>query len=317
MLGTMTGRALAIGITMLTLVACNGPARERARADGLFKEGLHLYYDQKNFSAAGERWEQSLAIYRKVGPDKNGADMLQFLGMEKALLHEEAQSRAYLEEALAAYQKLGIEKGAADTAYLLGLTVVNGDFARSQTYLDYALAAYRELGLEKEVVKTLNAKQVVAQQAGVNAETPAASPAEERQRANALVKEGMRLSKQHDYSGARARWEHALPIYRNLGLEQEAAGVLTLLGTQAGTVGEKDQAQAYLKRALASYRSLRLEDDVADVLYDIGVVAMGAGDYGQARSYLDQALAAYKALGLKKGVAKTLDAKQRVDRLAR
>ena len=314
---TRAGQILLIASVILALSACGGRTRERERAAALYDEGMTLY-GQKQLLPACERWERALAIYRKQGLEKQAAATLKLLGSATLQAGDEDRGRTYLEQELELYKKPGMEREAADAAYLLGLLALKrDDYVRALGYLDQAQATYRAVGPPEKLAETEAAMRNLSHAVGADSGAPAASQEDERQRANAVVKEGMRLSDQRNYSGARERWEQALPVYRRLKLVEEEAGVLTLLGTQAGAIGQPAEADAYLKRALVCYRKLDSKDDVADVLYDIAAVAMSAGKSDQARRYFDQALAAYAARGNEKGIAKTRDAKQRLERLPR
>jgi tetratricopeptide (TPR) repeat protein len=120
----------------------------------------------------------------------------------------------------------------------------------------------------------------------------------DRSQASALFSQGMSLYQMQDYQGAIACWEKAAALFRQLGMDKEAADAANALGVVSWTLARSQQAIGDYEQALATYQKLGLEQEAANTLNNLALALCALGSYERAASYYERALAVYRKLGL-------------------
>ncbi|HEX9987493.1 MAG TPA: tetratricopeptide repeat protein [Chloroflexia bacterium] len=126
-------------------------------------------------------------------------------------------------------------------------------------------------------------------------------------RATALRACGILAHDCGDYERARACFEEALHLRRQLGDKGGMAGALNALGVLFNHRGEYEQAHEYHKQALALFQELGDQARITVALNNLGVVAERQGDYEQAQHYYRQSLDMARNMGDTEGSAWALD----------
>ncbi len=122
--------------------------RTKARAKALHAEA-HLAYMQGDYPLVRERLEESLSIYREIGPDgKRGtATVLITLGDKQTEVGEYESASTLMKEALEIMRELQDKKGIARALWQLGACEVRpGNFLQARQYFEEALPLLRQIG---------------------------------------------------------------------------------------------------------------------------------------------------------------------------
>ncbi len=94
-----------------------------------------------------------------------------------------------------------------------------------------------------------------------------------------------------------AHLHEALTLYRELGLEQRVASVLSHLAKNADSLGQPDQARTYLEEALLIARTNAQTDLIAQVTFALGLNLYGATEFGPARDAFQESLSLVESSG--------------------
>lgn len=115
-------------------------------------------------------------------------------------------------------------------------------------------------------------------------------------RAGILIEAGRLAWAQSDWAAAKAYFDQALAIYRDLEDPAGSAEALNMLGLAAWAQSEYATAQAYYEEALAHARRVENRRLVGVLLHNLALVARAQGDYARARSLHEESLAIYRKL---------------------
>lgn len=126
-------------------------------------------------------------------------------------------------------------------------------------------------------------------------------------RAKALIGVGALLEKVDDYAAARARFEQALSVYRELGDQRGIANSLTNLGNTAREQGNYAEARTFHEEGLSIYRALGPRWNEAIALGNLGIDVYDQGDYEYATTLYEQGLAIFRELGDRRSIALSLN----------
>ncbi len=222
---------------------------------------------RSDHDGARVRFEEALALYRRLGDVLGEANCIQGFG-EIAMQQSDfdgAWSR--FEEALALYRRIGGVLGEANCITALGKVAERrSDFDGAWSRFEEALVLYRRI---REVLGEANC-------------------------IHSLGKIAMQLS---DFDGAWALFEEALVLYRRIGGVLGEANCIHALGDVAIRRSDHDGARARFEEALVLYR--RIEDLMgeANCIHALGDVAMRRSDHDGARALFEEALVLYRRIG--------------------
>ena len=113
--------------------------------------------------------------------------------------------------------------------------------------------------------------------------------------ANCISRLGDIALARSDYDGARARYEQALPLYRQAGDVREA-NCISRLGDIALARSDLDGARARYEQALPLYRQAGNVLE-ANYIKGLGDIALARSDHDTARAQYEQALSLYRQVG--------------------
>ncbi|MCA1691067.1 MAG: tetratricopeptide repeat protein, partial [Actinobacteria bacterium] len=237
-------------------VAAGAPSLLRARAQNA--AGV-LAQHQGDYPAARSRYEESLALRRRL-EDRLGAAMaLHGLGNVAALEHDHAAAKSLYEQSLAIGRELGEPSLVAAALANLGWVAhAGGDFPTAQAYYDDALTVRRALGDKHGIALLLGHLGDLAFQRG-------------------------------DYAAAGTRHGQSLDLRTELGDRAGQADSLATLGHLAMEQAHLTAARAHLERSLALRQELGDRAALPGALCNLADLALLAGDLGQAQAALDEA----------------------------
>ncbi|PZR95528.1 MAG: hypothetical protein DLM69_11580, partial [Candidatus Chloroheliales bacterium] len=110
-----------------------------------------------------------------------------------------------------------------------------------------------------------------------------------------------------DYQSARAHYEAALTIFRELADESSIIVLLNNLGNLAADQGDYTLAQQLLGECLGMAQELRDKQATAEALDSLGGVIYHQGDFASAYSLYCQSLMLKQELGDRRGIAYSLE----------
>jgi CHAT domain-containing protein/Tfp pilus assembly protein PilF len=120
------------------------------------------------------------------------------------------------------------------------------------------------------------------------------------------LQEGSRRYDRSDFALAKAAYETALELVREIGDRRGEARALGNLGVVYGSLGDYAKARDYHERHLELARALGDRAGEARALGNLGVVYGSLGDYAKARDYHERHLELARALGDRAGEAAAL-----------
>lgn len=110
------------------------------------------------------------------------------------------------------------------------------------------------------------------------------------QRADILVLQGYDQFQTSEFEAALQSWQKSLGIYRELGMQQAEATVLTNLGLACAAIGNYAKAIDYLDEALAIAQEIKDHKGEGDILVNLGNIYCDLGQYDLAINYYQQSL---------------------------
>ena len=173
---------------LAALAKSDASKRSAARANALNAAG-HLAYRQGDYPATRFLIEESLAIYRELGPtgQRGLADALITLGDMETEVGDYAMASSLMKEALVIMRELQDVRGTARALWQLGACAVRpGDYEQAVQYFEMALPLLRQIGDKAHTAVALSGLAEVAVRRG------------EYERAGTLEKESLALRREVD-----------------------------------------------------------------------------------------------------------------------
>ncbi|MFN8484530.1 MAG: tetratricopeptide repeat protein [Anaerolineae bacterium] len=219
-----------------------------------------LAHWQGDESAARERIEESVAIYRLVEDKAGFAVTLARLGFVAFLIGDTSSSRAVLEESIAVGRARGEKWPTAMALRFLGnLAVQEGDYTGADAMYQESLALFRETG-------------------------------DELGPAFPLMGLGEVAMCRSDYAAAGRYWRESLEIRRKVGDRSGMAKLLALLGVVALAQGDYARAGALGEEGLRLKRELGMGGETAETIALLGYVSLRQGEIERAETLFREQL---------------------------
>lgn len=254
------------------------PPGVRARALG---GAGNLARGQGDYAAAGQLYDESLALARAGTDQAFVATALTRLGLVRMNDGDYPAARALLEEGLALRTALADQWGIGNTLHNLAyLAYCEGDAARAEALYEECLRVRRDTGDADSIAVTLNNLGTLARLHG-------------------------------EYARARSLFEESLALQR--GLQDDRGVVFALRGLGETSLGQKDYgaARAMFGEGLRIAARLGMQKNIADCLEGMAAVAASQMQHGRAA----RLLGAVETLRVATGVALVPDEHAEHERL--
>ncbi|MBS0535538.1 MAG: tetratricopeptide repeat protein [Proteobacteria bacterium] len=221
---------------------------------------------RSDYNAAGEAYEDALALYRKIDSILGEANCIQSLGDMALLRSDHDTARSAYEEALSLYREIADILGEANCIRSLG------DIAFYRYDHDAARRAYEEaLPLFRKVRDILG-------------------------EANCIANLGNVALRRSDYNAAREAYEDALTLFRKVGDILGEANCIRRLGDMAFVRSDEDAARRAYEEALPLYRKVGSILGEANCIRGLGNIAQKYSDHETARQHYTLALGLYERI---------------------
>jgi tetratricopeptide (TPR) repeat protein len=267
-----------MGRYWITLALKENPnASTYVRANGLRGAGI-LARQQGDYGEAKAHHEESLALFRQLGPDYKLqiARQLDALGEIDQYYGNYEKATALHQESMALQKEVGDKEGvAASLAHLGVIARERGRYEEAERLLQQSLALNRESGDRLRISVDLNNLGFVA-------------------------------TRQCRYEHALAFHEEAVQQYRDLDNRLGISESLLNMGDVAKNRGDFGQAIALHQECLALKKELGDRRGIARTTVRLATTALLQGDYRSARELADQSLASFKELGIRRGTVGAL-----------
>jgi predicted ATPase/DNA-binding SARP family transcriptional activator len=267
-----------MGRYWITLALKENPdASTYVRANGLRGAGI-LARQQGDYVEAKAHHEESLALFRQLGPEYNLqiARQLDALGEIEQYYGNYEPAIALHQESMALQQEIGDKEGvAASLAHLGVIARERGRYNEAEKLLQQSLKLNRELGDRLRISVDLNNLGFVA-------------------------------TRQCRYERALAYHEEAVQQYRDLNNKLGISESLLNMGDVAKNRGDFRHSIALHEECLALKKELGDRRGIARTTVRLATTALLQGDYRRGRELADQSLVSFKELGIRRGIVVAL-----------
>ncbi len=269
-----------MGRYWITLALKENPdASAYVRANGLRGAGI-LARQQGDYGEAKAHHEESLALFRKLGPKYNLqiARQLDALGEIEQYYGNYEHAITLHQESMALQKEIGDTEGvAASLAHLGVIARDRGRYDEAENRLQQSLKLNRELGDGLRISVDLNNLGFVA-------------------------------NLQCNYERALSFHEEAVQKYRDLGNKLGISESLMNMGDVAKDRGDFKQSLAFYDECLTLKEELGDRRGIARTTVRLATTALLQGDYRRAQALADQSLASFRELGIRRGIIVALRA---------
>jgi len=246
--------------------------RPALRARAMFVVGS-LAWQQGDLSVARSFLEESIALYRELGPPQEWELVLALtaLGMTASYQADHDAARAAGEEAAVLSRQMGDKWVLALALNPVGeACMMRHDYIAARSRFEESLTLFREVG-----------------------DTWGMSIP--------LLNWGYLESIQGHYDAARALLEESIAMHREVGERWMRSLSLNILGQVAEQQGDYRKAAVLYDESLDLLRKMGLETSIADVLHNLAHVAQAQGHYPLAARLYKESLALFSKQGERAG----------------
>jgi tetratricopeptide (TPR) repeat protein len=224
-----------------------------------------------------EYFEQSVAISRKIGDEKNEAPTLDNIGGVYKSLGQYTKALDFYERSLAIRKKIGDVLGEGATLNNIGSVYYSlGQYTKAQDYNEHSLAIRKKIGDVLGEGVTLNNIGTVYHSLG-------------------------------QYTKALDYFERSLPIRKKIGDVSGEGATLDNIGGVYKNLGQYTKALDYFERSLAIRKKIGDVSGEGTTLDNIGGLYKNLGQYTKALDYYERSLAIRKKIGDVLGEGATLN----------
>ncbi len=288
---------------------------QKAQVDELVTAGLKLF-QQREYSAALDRFQQALAIAEKIGYKQQ--QLLASLGIGEIynLRGQYPQSLKYFQKALNLSREIKDKSFEGVTLNnIASVYIYLGKYSAAIEYFSQSLALSKEVGDKLgegivlnnigEVYNLLGRydKALEYFQQSLAIKKTAGKKANER---NTLINIGSIYQELRQYSKAIDYYQESLTISKEIGDKRGEAVALTNIGTVYNLLNKYQQALEYHQQSLAISKEIFDKRNEGICLNNIGSVYDSLGQFSKGLEYYQQSLIIRQAIGDKFGEGTTL-----------
>ncbi len=266
-------RAIPISATEILVQT---PDQKKAEADQLFQQG-NQQYENSQFQAAIQLWQEALKIYRELGDHSEEAASLNNLGIAYDSLGRYQKAIEFHQQSLTIEQEIGDRNGVATSLNNLG-------------------GAYRSLGQYQKAIEFHQQSLAIKQEIG-----------DRNGEAGSLVNLGIAYDSLGRYQKAIEFYQQSLFIFREVGDRNGEATALGNLGNTYYFLGQYQKAIEYYQRSLTIEQEIGDRNGVANSLGNLGNAYESLGQYQKAIEYHQRSLTFTQEIGDRNGVANSLN----------
>lgn len=267
----------AVVLAIVASISISGLSRplqdnDRATAEKLLSEGQQLHKSAKAeaLSAAIKKYEEALAIWRKLGNVEREAFTLIEIGSAYWGIEQTDQALKSYQQALQIRRDIGDQKGGVDA-------------------LRRVADAYARLGKYQDSITSLNQALDIARGIG-------------DREAEGRILHSLAVPYSAIGQGAKSlqSLEQAVAVFREIGLKEGVAASLQNLGEVARSLEQYTKALECLTEALKLCREMGDVRRESAILITLGVAQSNLGDNNKAIYYYEQSLVLARKMGDKR-----------------
>jgi predicted ATPase/DNA-binding SARP family transcriptional activator len=236
------------------------PDRATIRGKALNASGflMSMFFE---FAKAPVRLEESLALFRELGP--RGKQGMAYALLRLGGIQDRGKRAKLIEESLALFREVGDTFGTAESLMLLAGNTQQEDYRQAQQLEEEQLALRREIG-DRDGIAT------------------------------ALANLGDLAFEQDDYHRAVSLYTESLSIFRELGNKWAVGLRLYIYGDYCLWQGDYERATQIYEEALALAQDVSDRHLIALNFYSVGVLAWFRGDYARASQMIMDGLGMFR-----------------------
>jgi CHAT domain-containing protein len=289
---------------------------QKARVDELIAEGAKLYRKSK-YSAALEKFQQGLALAKKIDYKLAEGSTLNNIGLIYDSLGQYPKALEYYQQSLVISKAIGDKSGEGTVLNNIGgVYDLLGQYPKALEYYQSALVISKAVGNKSGEGTVLNNIGLIYKLIG---QYPKAL--EYYQQSLVISKaignksgEGTTLNNIggvylliRQYSKALEYYQQALVISKDIGNKSRQGTTLNNIGAVYRSIGQYPKALEYYQQALVISKAIGDKSGESRNLNNIGAAYSSIGQYPKALEYYQRALVISKAIGDKSNESITLN----------